>query len=458
MVKDIWAGSSSASPANLSDVNGTLFFAANNGVNGTELWKSDGTAAGTVMVKDIWAGSSSSSPANLINVNGIAFFTAENGTNGVELWKSDGTMAGTQMVKDIRPGSFTFIAPNNLTNVNGTVYFVADDGVHGDELWKSDGTAAGTVMVADIWPGDSGSTPTNLTYVDGNLFFVTNNGLHGNELWALDLAPPLTTINAPTNNEKIKGSSYPVTGTAIDTLSGVALVEVSGDGGITWNSAVDTSGNGTWSTWSYAWTLPTDGSYEISARATDKAGNVEVPGARITVSVDNADYALDLTVAGTGAGTVVSTPNGIASKTNFSARFSDGTPVSLHATPSVYSLFSGWSGDCAGMADCLLTMTADRGATATFTKDTAHSTYIPNGGGIYSPAIQAAYNAAASGDSILLWGTDFTEDVVCAIDKQVTISGGYNEAYTIQDGTTALHGSLSISSGVVTIEMLEIMQ
>ncbi len=55
------------------------------------------------------------------------------------------------------------------------------------------------------------------------------------------------------------------------------------------------------------------------------------------------------------------------------------------------------------------------------------------------------------------WGTDFSEDVVCTTDKQVTFRGGYNEAYASQDGTSTLHGSLSISGGVVIIEVVNIM-
>src|SRR5262245_11109018 len=58
------------------NVNGTLFFAADNGVNGTELWKSNGTAAGTMMLKDVNPGLGSSSPNFLTNVNGTLFFTA----------------------------------------------------------------------------------------------------------------------------------------------------------------------------------------------------------------------------------------------------------------------------------------------------------------------------------------------------------------------------------------------
>jgi hypothetical protein len=206
----------------------------------------------------------------------------------------------------------------------------------------------------------------------------------------------------------------------------------------------------------YANAITIASSTDLRFRSTDIAGNSEAITTATYTIVAAADYALGLIVSGSGAGKVVSTPAGIDTTTSFSARFSSGSSVSLHATPSTYSYFSGWSGDCSGTADCLLTMTADRVATATFTKDTAHSTYIPNHGGIYSPTIQSAYNAAANNDSILLWGTDFSQDVVCTTDKQVTIRGGYNEAYTTQDGTTNLRGSLSISSGAVTIEMVEI--
>ncbi|MGI8984691.1 MAG: ELWxxDGT repeat protein, partial [Acidimicrobiales bacterium] len=156
LVKAINTGSSSSAPP-LTVIGTDLYFQANDGSTGVELWKSDGTTAGTVLVKDILAGAGSSSPTNFRVVGATLYFAAGNGTTapgvGTELWKSDGTTAGTVLVKDIRPGT-TSSSPANLTAVGSTLYFSAIDGTTapgvGTELWKSDGTTAGTVLVKDI--------------------------------------------------------------------------------------------------------------------------------------------------------------------------------------------------------------------------------------------------------------------------------------------------------------------
>jgi ELWxxDGT repeat protein len=192
LVKDINTNTSylagDSFPYHLTNVNGTLFFTANDGTHGDELWRSDGTAAGTVMVRDINPGNASSSPSNLTNVNGTLFFTAVDGASGDQLWESNGTSAGTVLVKDINPGN-SYQAPGNLTNVNGTLFFSADDGAHGRQLWRSNGATAGTVMLTDINAGFNypfGTIPEDLTNVSGTLFFDANDVTHGRELWKSD--------------------------------------------------------------------------------------------------------------------------------------------------------------------------------------------------------------------------------------------------------------------------------
>ena len=69
------------------------------------------------------------------------------GSDGYELWRSDGTAAGTTMVKDLNAVAASGSVRDSLTNVNGTLFFSANDGSSGRELWRSDGTAAGTAPV-----------------------------------------------------------------------------------------------------------------------------------------------------------------------------------------------------------------------------------------------------------------------------------------------------------------------
>ena len=184
----------SSSPSHLINNNDVLFFSAETSTKGRELWRSDGTENGTYQVKDIYSGSSSSisSPyfSNLFGekfetLSGEVYFSANNGVNGAELWKSDGTDAGTILVKDINKGGEAS-NPKHLTRIGDKIYFQAYDKTHGSELWKTDGTEAGTVLVSDVIPGEIGSSPFNIVNIDTDVFFMAFTLTSGRQIWKLE--------------------------------------------------------------------------------------------------------------------------------------------------------------------------------------------------------------------------------------------------------------------------------
>ncbi len=184
-VKDVsWHSDSSSSITQMTNVNGTLFFSADDPTYGIQLWKSNGTEAGTVMVSESMAQNGSTYPSGLTNLNGKLIFTAE-GPDGHELWTSDGTAAGTIRLKDIAAGPSSSMAQHNSRFVvNGsTAYFFADDGINGRELWKTNGTAAGTVLVKDVRTGAASSNPSQLVRVGSLMYFIADDGVHGVEIW-----------------------------------------------------------------------------------------------------------------------------------------------------------------------------------------------------------------------------------------------------------------------------------
>lgn len=191
MVFDLPGGQ--LNPTQLVFVGHTLYFSADDGSSGRELWKSDGTSSGTKRVKDIRPGSNGSNPLELVNIGGLLLFTANDGTHGRELWKTNGTAAGTKLLNDIRTGSGTS-DPGDLTAAGGLVFFSAKNGAQGRELWKSNGTPAGTAIVENIRPGSASSNPSEITGAGDVVFFAADDGANGRQLWISDGTPPGTHI------------------------------------------------------------------------------------------------------------------------------------------------------------------------------------------------------------------------------------------------------------------------
>lgn len=203
LVFDIVAGPGSGLPKRTDDelspfasaVGGHLLFAARDDDHGLEVWRTDGTAAGTALLLDIDAGSSGSRPAAFREGPGGTYFRAERPDVGAELWFSDGTTAGTRLLADIAPGPADS-DPVVLGVGAGQLLFAAWEPAHGREIWRSDGTSQGTVLWLDLRAGTIGSAPRPGATLDGVTVFAADDGIHGSEPWRTDGTPEGTYLLA----------------------------------------------------------------------------------------------------------------------------------------------------------------------------------------------------------------------------------------------------------------------
>ncbi|HOU76314.1 MAG TPA: hypothetical protein PK957_04320 [Candidatus Dojkabacteria bacterium] len=104
--------------------------------------------------------------------------------HGYELWRSDGTEAGTYMFKDISIGSLGNV-PYYLTRLDDIILFNAGDGSNGYELWRTDGTDMGTYMVKDIWPGPDSGEPQYFVLLNQRIYFITYSPEEGEDYWEI---------------------------------------------------------------------------------------------------------------------------------------------------------------------------------------------------------------------------------------------------------------------------------
>ena len=110
LVKDINPGRGTVEAASSDhDRRDTFYFRADDGLTGSELWKSKGTAATTRLVKDVWPGQYGSKPHLITAIGNTMYFEAY-GSKGSELWRTEGTRASTRLVKDIYPGAGQLVA------------------------------------------------------------------------------------------------------------------------------------------------------------------------------------------------------------------------------------------------------------------------------------------------------------------------------------------------------------
>jgi len=134
-------------------MNNNLYFAAEHG-GGYELFKTDGSPAGTVALTNLTTSTYAFVPCSLTTVGNHVYFTAYTVANGMQLWATDGTSAGTVQISNVM-GILSGPTPSP-TVLNGQFYFASYDSTNSSQLWKTDGTAAGTILIA-TFPSENGN-------------------------------------------------------------------------------------------------------------------------------------------------------------------------------------------------------------------------------------------------------------------------------------------------------------
>lgn len=170
-----------------------LYFSWASEEAGCELWRSDGSAAGTAMVQDVLPGPDSSYAVPLASVNDLMLlrmalyptddFSMEGLDN--ELGVTDGTPVGTELLLNINRLALSS-EPNTMIYDGERLYFAANDGTVGPEIWLSDGAEAGTRLVRDIWPGRWGAGISGPAATGSGLVFASRSGATGGELYSSD--------------------------------------------------------------------------------------------------------------------------------------------------------------------------------------------------------------------------------------------------------------------------------
>ena len=224
--------------SNLTPADGLLYFSAPSGTSGSgdnELWRSDGTPEGTFRLKDIGPGTASSYPGGFTEINGLVYFSANDG-NGSEPWRTDGTPEGTFRLADINPGTGSSI-PSQFLEYGGNVYFTVSRGYPNYEIWRTDGTEAGTAPVTI--PGASGPSTgrPSLQILDGLLYFTYKTPEDGTRLWRTD------GTEAGTVGLTGTGSSFSSIGKMVEFGGDVYFAYTTGAGYTLWRT--DGTGAGT---------------------------------------------------------------------------------------------------------------------------------------------------------------------------------------------------------------------
>jgi len=199
-------------------------------------------------------------------------------------------------------------------------------------------------------------------------------------------------------------------------------------------------------------TATRDGSSAFTGWSGDCSGTgscqVTMDQARaVTATFAVRTFDLNVAKAGTGSGTVTSSPAGISCGDSCQASFTAGTVVTLSATPALGSVFTGWSGDCSGTGSCQVTMDQSRSVAATFAPNTPpHASFT-----VSCIGLTCTFDGSGSADpegSSLTYAWDFGDGTLGS-GQQPTHTYGHAGSYTVSLTVTDNAGATGTDSKAI---------
>ena len=395
---------------------------------------------------------SSASHPNPIQVNGLSGIAAIGGgaVHTIAL-KSDGTVWAWGSNYDGQIGDGTYSERDNPVQVNGLQEKITaiSAGCYQNIAIASDATIWGWGNNCEGELGDGTNISKNRALQIKNINEVAT--VATGYFATLAVRYVITSNITYPACGSINGTNRTITGTVLDTNHGIQEIEVGITpigGSTTWykpaDGVIDTSGNGTWATWSYSWTLPAEGTYTIQSRATDNLSIQETPGKGVTITVDN------------------------TAPTSAITNQSDGSI--LHSPTSISIAGTATDGTGSGVGGIQVGITPSRGATTWYTASGTASwsySWTPTSDGSYTIQSRATDNAnnvetpgagvtvTVQNNSIILGYTQNGASVTLSAKMYyngAAASGKTIAFHELTGTTTASKGTATTKGGIATLK------
>ncbi|MGB0313225.1 MAG: putative Ig domain-containing protein, partial [Poseidonia sp.] len=376
-VADIYSGAGNSHPGQYMNgfvVGDTVYFSAEDGSGGTELWAHDTSNHSTWQITDINYGTGDSNPGEYLTiiVGDTIYFDASDGSYNHALWAHDTSNRSTWRVSNIAVSGHSYPeTPRRGAGellVGDTLYFSATDGVHEHEWWAHDTSNHSTWRVADINSGSGSSDPGN--YLEGHLigdtmYFSANDGSTGNELWA----------HRPFSIDYNTNTGGNVTTWAINNTNLPTGLTFSTSNGTIYGTPTQL-----WSKTAYmVWANNSGGSSVGYLNITVVDANLSYSKYDLTLTKDQASNDLPLNATTTAPGTVTTWAISSTLPAGLNFGTSNGTiwgiPTVLQTTPTVYTI---WANSTQGSVSASITLTIYDNAPGPFEYNPENNTLTNN--------------------------------------------------------------------------------